>query len=122
MGEAFARHLAPDWIEASSAGLFPAPIIQPETIQVMAERQIEVEDRKPRSIVVVDSAETDLLVNMAGVKMVHLLHGFAGRELIWHVPDPIGRSLGDYRDVRDQIEERVEELVEELRGGNDYPG
>lgn len=115
MAEAFARHLSEGVIEASSAGLYPASIIQPETIQVMAERGITIEPRQPQSILLADLTRIDVIVNMTGSVLGALLHGFRGREVTWQMRDPIGQSLEVYRAVRDQIEQKVKGLLEELR-------
>jgi len=115
MAEAFARKLGEGVVAAASAGLFPASIIQPETFQVMGERGARVEDRPPLSILGVDGAQVDLIVNMSGQRVAGFLRGFEGREVDWEVSDPIGRSLAVYRAVRDDLEKRVAALIEELR-------
>ena len=114
MAEAWARHLGAGAVEASSAGLFPAPIIQPETIQVLAERGVPLEPRSPQSIHEVDGAAVDLIVNMAPSPVKLLLRGFRGREVPWPVRDPIGKSLDVYRGVCEQIEQRVTALLAQL--------
>ena len=115
MAEAFARRLGDGVVEASSAGIFPAAIIQPETLRVMAERDAPVEDRAPRSVLAIDASRVDLLINMSGRPLAEALSAFAGREIGWDVQDPIGASLAVYRSVRDEIERRVADLIRELR-------
>ena len=115
MAEAFAHHLAFELVEASSAGLYPALIIQPETVQVLAERNIELVPRSPRSIFFIDPAGIDLLVNMSGAPVAPILKGFSGREIPWRIRDPIGQPIEIYRQVRDEIEQKVRELIKELR-------
>lgn len=118
MAEAFARHLGDGVIEPASAGLSPASIIQPETIAVLAERGIALDPRPPRSIFLVDPASLQVLVNMAGVAVTNMMQGFAGREAVWQVRDPIGQKIEVYRAVRDEIERKVAELIAELRGAS----
>jgi protein-tyrosine-phosphatase len=115
MAEALARHLGADVIEPSSAGIYPASIIQPETLQVLEERGIKLEPRKPRSLFLLDAKQVDLLVNMSGAPLDNLLHSFLGRQIVWPVRDPVGQPLGVYRAVRDEIEKKVSELIKELR-------
>ncbi len=115
MAEAFAHYFGEGVVEASSAGLYPTSIIQPQTIQVMAERGIKIEPREPRSVLLADLSRTDVIVNMTGTAIGPLLHGFRGREVAWQVHDPIGQSPEVYRAIRDQIEQKVKALVEELR-------
>ncbi|MBI3693375.1 MAG: low molecular weight phosphatase family protein [Acidobacteria bacterium] len=115
MAEAFANHLGAGVVEASSAGVYAAPIIQPETIQVMAERGIRLEPREPRNLLFEDPSKIDLVVNMSGVPLAPLRQGLADREIVWHVRDPIGQTPEIYRQVRDEIERKVVELLKELR-------
>lgn len=119
MAEAFARQLGRGVVEASSAGLYPAAIIQPETLQVLAERGIDpglaAELGPPRSVLLLNPAGIGLIVNMSGVPLGPLLNGFTGRAIEWQVQDPIGQSIQVYRSARDQIEKKVAELLEQLR-------
>ena len=115
MAEALARHLGAGVIEPSSAGLYPALIIQPQTIEVLAERGVRLEPRQPRSIFLADLSGIDLLVNMSGGDVKNLLGDFSGRVVEWQIPDPIGESIQVYREVRDQIERKVGELIAEIR-------
>jgi arsenate reductase len=122
MAEGFARHLAGDRIEALSAGLFPAAIIQPETYEVMAERGVALDPAQtPRSILELDGASIDVLVDMSGRPAVRLLHRFQGRDIVWNVPDPIGMQIGVYRTVRDLIEQKVRGLLVELESPPRHP-
>ena len=115
MAEAFANHLGAGLVEASSAGLYPAPIVQPLTIQVMAERGIPVVEKPPRSVLFVDWTTLDLVVNMSRMPLGGVMLRFAGREIAWEVPDPIAFGIEVYRDVRAQIEGLVQDLINELR-------
>ena len=115
MAEALANHLGAGVVEASSAGIYPASIIQPETIQALAERSLRVEPRQPRNLLFEDPSRIDVLVNMSGAPVVRVLQGFAGREVVWQVRDPVGQSMEVYRQVRDEIEGKVAELLQELR-------
>jgi arsenate reductase len=111
MAEGFARHRYPDLIDASSAGLMPANIVQPETIEVMAEAGVSLEGQKPKMIREVGWKSADVIVNMSGTGILQMLPGYEGGNLIWHVEDPMGRSIRKYRRVRDQIAKLVDELA-----------
>ena len=39
--------------------------------------------------------------------------GFGGRTIDWDIEDPIGRSLSIFRNVRDEIQNRVRSLLDE---------
>jgi protein-tyrosine-phosphatase len=115
MAEGFARQRYPDLMIASSAGVMPANIVQPETMQVMAEAGISLEGHQPKPIRDVDWKSADVVVNMSGAGILQLLPAYEGGNLIWPVPDPMARSLRKYRKVRDQIEALVDNLAMSLR-------
>ena len=47
MAEGFARKYGADVMEVGSAGLAPAAIVQPETHQVMNQKNINIDDQFP---------------------------------------------------------------------------
>jgi arsenate reductase len=114
MAEGFARHKYGDIIEAASAGLMPASIIQPETYQVMSEKGVSLEGMAPSELGLVEAGRIDFVVNMSGIAVVHRLAGFEGGNIVWSVRDPIGEPLEIYRKVRDRIEELVDGLAARL--------
>ena len=112
MAEAFARAYGSDVIEPFSAGLSPAAIVQPLTKQVMAEKNISLEDQVPKHLASLDFRDFDLIVNMSWAKLPpHLFTEVRD----WAVEDPIGCDEDVYLGVRDQIEHLVMQLVLELR-------
>ena len=115
MAEGFARHHYSELMEVSSAGLYPASIVQPETIAVMAEKDISLEGQSPKPISAVDWKSMDLVVNMSSMPVLQAMPGFEGLNLMWVVQDPIGRSDKIYNKVRDRMEELVDGLAETLR-------
>lgn len=112
MAEAFARERAADVMEAESCGIRPCDIIAPETRRVMLEKGIELNGRRPKSF-----AETgfdfDLIVNMSGFD---LPRGVRAPVLEWDVEDPYFVDTERHREIRDEIERRVLDLAERLRG------
>lgn len=115
MAEGFARHQHSDVITALSAGVYPASIVQPETIATMAEKSVSLEGQTPKTIQSIAPEQVDLLVNMSGMAVLHLFAGFGGGNLIWDVDDPIGQSETVYQNVRDRIEILVGKLGAQLR-------
>jgi protein-tyrosine-phosphatase len=112
MAEGFARTYGGDCLEPASAGLAPAPIIQPLTRQVMRAKNISLDDQVPMDLSLVDLKRFDLVVNLSGVPL-----GLPAPCPVveWKVRDPIGASEKVYEQVRDEIEARVMGLVLELR-------
>src|ERR1700674_5751237 len=74
MAEALAHHLAPDAIDATSAGLAPLGYICPVARAVLAEIGISSARQKSKPLRETDVAGSDLLINMAGRPVEHLFH------------------------------------------------
>ena len=112
MAEGFARKYGTDVLEAASAGLAPALIVQTLTFKVMEDKGVPITDQFPKDLSALPVTSFDLIVNMSGVKL-------PGRIPIevrdWQVQDPIGRPEEVYVQVRDQIEMLVMQLILELR-------
>ena len=111
MAEAFARAYGSDVIEARSAGISPSTIIQPLTKQVLAERNLKVDDQFPKGMEISRDEPFDVVVNMSGFPVA--VPG--ARIVAWPVRDPIGEEDTVYRTVAGQIEELVMRLILELR-------
>ena len=122
MAEGFARHKHNDVLDPASAGVHPATIIQSETIAVMAEKSVLLENQYPKNIRSISSDSVDLVVNMSGLPVMPKVPNFKGGNLIWAVTDPIGRSFEVYNDVRDRIETMVDELAKSVERAGGLPG
>jgi arsenate reductase len=111
MAEGFARAYGSDVLTAQSAGLAPAMAVVPLTHRVMLEKNIDLGDCFPKEMHHVEGS-IDLIVNMSG----HELPAHTNLQVeVWEVHDPIGESEEVFRQVRDEIEQRVLQLIERLR-------
>ena len=112
MAEAFANHYGGDVLTAVSSGLAPAIAVARDTVRVMEEMDVDVSHHMPRLYSPFEAAESDIVINMAGLK----LPGPPPRELIeWQVPDPVRAPLNAHRAVRNDLEQRVMRLILDLR-------
>ncbi|MGA2186650.1 MAG: arsenate reductase ArsC [Bryobacteraceae bacterium] len=111
MAEGFARTYGADVMDVQSAGLGPAMSVSPTTVATMMEKNIDMSEAVPRGVDAVDRNGLSLIVNISGQKLpvrsVPLVD--------WDVRDPIGRDEKVFREVRDEIERRVMELILRLR-------
>ncbi len=98
--------------EARSAGTTPADRVHPEVLEVMAELGIGLSGRKPQLLTRELSDWADVLVTMGCGDQCPYVPG--KRYIDWELPDPKGRPLSEVRITRDQINDRVEQLVGEL--------
>jgi arsenate reductase (thioredoxin) len=111
MAEGFARAHGADVLDAQSAGLAPALAVVSLTHHVMLEKNIDLGDCYPKELEHVEGA-IDLIINMSGH---HVPDGVSTSVETWDVRDPIGESDEVFRQVRDEIEQRVLELIARLR-------
>lgn len=112
MAEGFARRYGSDVMDVASAGLAPAPIIQPLTKKVMEAKNINIDVQFAKSLHDMPVAEFDLIVNMSGSQVPPYL---AAEVQNWEVEDPIGKSEDMYVAVREIIEARVMRLILDFR-------
>ena len=111
MAEAFARAYGSDVLIPVSAGIIPAIDVAPLTIQVLAEKNIRADKQFPKSLDQVTHERFDLIVNMSGSALPHA----ATKVVEWPVEDPIGQKPEVYRNVANQIEGLVMNLILNLR-------
>lgn len=112
MAEGFARTYGADVMHVWSAGLAPAPIVQPLTVQVMDQKNIDIRDQFPKSVDELELNAFDVIVNMSGIPLPVSVRGEVRR---WTVVDPITQPEAVYQEVRDQIEALVMQLILDMR-------
>ena len=112
MAEAFARAYGSDVLVASSAGVFPAKGVPPDTLRAMKEKNLDLSGQVPKSVVDLNGAKFDLILNMSGFPLPPI-GGAVVRE--WEVPDPIAMDYKGHCAVRDRVEKLVRDLILELR-------
>ncbi len=111
MAEGFARAYGGDVMEALSAGVSPYSHVPIGTRETMGEKGVDMERHFPKHINEMADEEIDLVINLSGESLpISKRHM---RE--WVVRDPFGGGEAEYRAARDQIEQRVMELVLEVR-------
>jgi arsenate reductase len=111
MAWGFTRFYAGDRIEAVSAGDTPAAEINADMVAVMAQRGIDMGFIRPRSIadVLVPGGEPAVIVSMGCMDACPVV---PGAEIVdWGLADPAGKPIEFMREMRDDIEGRVRQLV-----------
>jgi arsenate reductase len=121
MAEAIARHRASDVMEPSSAGLVPFGEIPGTTLTVLQERGISADGQSSKPLRSEDISGADIVINMTGRSGATIFTEPAAQVEDWNVGDPYGFNLAVYREIRDQIEARVEDLARRLRERADPP-
>jgi arsenate reductase len=111
MAEGFARHLAPAGTVIRSAGTNPAAFVAPKSVEVMAERGIDITSQMPDFITAEMVEEADLIVTMGCEVEALCPVALAPEKTVdWGLEDPMGKGIGKYRETRDLIEARVRGL------------
>lgn len=106
-----------DRIEILTGGTDPADAVHDVVIDAMDEVDIDVSDRTPRAITESELRSCDVVATM-GCSTLDV--GTVGDDVDvrdWALADPGEQDLDDVRDIRDEIEERVAALFDELAGG-----
>ena len=112
MAAALLDHHAQGRVRVRSAGSDPTDKVNPAVVEAMAEVGIDIskEFPKPLSDEVVRAA--DAVVTMGCGDACPLYPG--KRYLDWELEDPAGRPVAEVRPIRDEIDRRVRELLEQL--------
>jgi arsenate reductase len=113
MAEAFLSRMAKGKVRAVSAGTEPASTIDPTVIEVMQEAGIDISSNKPKALTMKMLEQADKLVTMGCGAEAVCPASFVETEE-WELEDPAGKALPAVRKIRDEIRERVKQLIEEL--------
>lgn len=112
MAEAFAKAFGKGEIEVYSAGSHPSSTIDPLVIKVMKEKGIDLSGNRPRGLNDLPPIEMDYLVTMGCEETCPAIP--AKKIIEWEIPDPKGKSIDVFREVRDLIEDKVRGLLKEI--------
>jgi arsenate reductase (thioredoxin) len=109
IAQALFERYAPDDVRGESAGSDPARQVWPEVIEVMRELDIDLSRRKPKRLSVEMQLHADWAVTMGCGDVCPYVPTTVDD---WDIPDPAGRPIGEVREIRDMIDERVTDLAE----------
>jgi protein-tyrosine-phosphatase len=97
---------------AASAGTAPAQRIHPEVVEAMRELGVELAGRVPQVLTRELAEQADVVVTMGCGDACPYIPG--KRYLDWDLPDPAGKPLAAVQATRDEIADRVQQLLVEL--------
>ncbi len=112
MAEGFANAYGQGRLEVYSAGSSPSSEIDPLVIEVMKEKGIDLSSKKPKGLNDLPPVDMDYLITMGCEETCPAV--LAKKIIEWAIPDPKGKSIDVFREVRDMIENRVKNLFEEI--------
>ncbi len=114
MAEAFFNQMAGGKAKAISAGSQPADKVNPTVVEAMRELGIDISHNKPKLLTLEMIEGIDLAITM-GCENACPVTTVGTRD--WALEDPKDKPMEQVRKIRDDIKNRVKELVEQITPG-----
>jgi protein-tyrosine-phosphatase len=116
IAEGFFKKYANERIACSSAGTVPAERINPDAIVVMKEVGIDITANKPKVLTNQMIQRSTVIINMGCMDSdscpATLLRGKEMED--WSIEDAAGKSIATMREIRNEIERKVMDLIRRL--------
>ncbi|HET6393063.1 MAG TPA: arsenate reductase ArsC [Blastococcus sp.] len=113
MAAGLLQHLAGGLVHVRSAGSQPAREVDEAVVAAMGEVGVDISAEFPKPLTDDVVRAADVVVTMGCGDACPVYPG--KRYLDWQVRDPAGRSLGEVRSIREDIDARVRALLAELQ-------
>ena len=102
-----------DTYEVASGGSTPSNEVNPNAVKLMAELGYDLSLQKPKSVNNLQHEQIEIMVSMGcGDACPNLA---SKMKIDWEIPDPKDMNLNDFREIRDLIKGKVEDLFKELQ-------
>jgi arsenate reductase (thioredoxin) len=115
MAEGFFNKYAPKGYEAISAGTKPVSQINPIAVEVMREVSIDISNQKSKEVTEDMIRNSSNIVNMGCIEKESCPTLFLQNFVDWNIEDPKDNPMEKVREIRDEIDQRVKELVTGLK-------
>jgi arsenate reductase (thioredoxin) len=112
MAAALLARYAGDRIDVRSAGSTPADEVNPVVVDAMSELGIDISGEIPKILDPDVVAESDVVITMGCGDACPVFPG--KRYLDWELEDPSGKPLAEVRSIRDEIDDKIKALADEL--------
>ena len=112
MAAALLDHHAQGRVRVRSAGSAPADEINPAVHAAMDEVGIDLSQAFPKKLTTDAVEAADVVITMGCGDACPVFPG--KRYLDWNLPDPAGKGVDAVRPIRDEIDRRVRDLVQQL--------
>jgi len=94
---------------AISAGTDPGPVVHPAVISVMKEIGLDISSVTPQRLTPELARTAQYLITMGCGDQCPVVPGAVRDD--WPLDDPNGKSIDETREIRNQIHERVRQLI-----------
>ncbi|TJX15343.1 arsenate reductase ArsC [Tissierella creatinini] len=108
MAEGWAKHLGSDVLDVYSAGTEKYHEVKPLAVQVMEEAGVDMSGHRPKLLNEIPE-EIDILITMGCNVVCPFIPNSHSED--WGLDDPSGGPIEGYRETRDLIKEKVEDLI-----------
>lgn len=115
MAEGFFNKYAPKGFEAISAGTKPISQINPIAVEVMREADIDIRNQESKELTEDMIRNSSNIVNMGCMEKESCPTLFLQNLLDWNIEDPKDKPIEKVREIRDEIDQRVKELVASIK-------
>lgn len=112
MAAGFVQFLSDGKVEVLSAGSAPKDSINPVAVEVMLELGIDISQNTPKVLTADAVKESDVVITMGCGDVCPIYPGKRYED--WELKDPAGQDLQTVREIRDDIKDRVSQLLSEL--------
>jgi protein-tyrosine-phosphatase len=112
MAAGYARALSNGAVDVLSGGSEPSDQINPIAIQAMAEEGIDISEAVPQLMTTEQVRESDVVITMGCGDVCPIFPGKRYED--WELTDPKGKPIEEVRAIRDDIRERIENLLAEI--------
>jgi protein-tyrosine-phosphatase len=116
ISEALANRYGKRILEAYSAGSEPAKEINPETVEVLKEKRIDLSGRTPKGLLEIPQILWDYAVLMGCGDQCPAVN--AKKRIEWDIPDPKNLPKEEFRKVFNKIESEVLILIRHIIRSN----
>ena len=111
IAEGFFKKYAPKEFKVQSAGTKPILQINPIAVQSMKEIGIDISTQKSKGLTDEMIRNSDHIVNMGCMDKSFCPTIFLPKVIEWNLEDPKGKAIEEVREIRNEIEKMVKELV-----------
>ncbi|MGA8045625.1 MAG: arsenate reductase ArsC [Dermatophilaceae bacterium] len=112
MAAAYTRVLSGGAVEVRSAGSAPGDRVNPAAVEAMLEEGIDMSAEVPKILTVDAVQASDVCITMGCGDTCPVFPGKRYED--WVLDDPAGQGVDAVRPIRDEIRERVEQLIASL--------
>lgn len=105
----FNQLVDPELAHAISAGTHPAERVHPVVVEAMLELGIDLGEAKPQKLTAELAQDAEVLITMGCGDECPYVPGL--RRDDWPLPDPKGQGIETVRRTRDEIKQRVLQLL-----------